>query len=504
MDPVHRWGMNRSRWFAAMVAALLLTRSSPSLATPPPPPPPDDADDTHIIAFNTNPASRYPNCQYASAGDIVVNIPVARYVGATDANGYLLDVATLVSRGVVSATAHLRMPAGDIDFNTLPPSDGRPNERDRVLFNGHDLGYLHGAQQIWEYNDFTIPIEWVRFGSIGSPATNELRIQIDVLHEGFWCMSLDWVRLSFQAMAPIVFVHGIHPAPAMWSSFASKLSQMEIPYNSGISLDPDGTIRGNASLLAGQLSSVLSAYGTNKCHIVAHSKGGLDTWMCLGLGLVPGLKVESVTTLSTPYHGSVLSQLQKIAIQNTTGRFASDNPDLLQLLVAGVYLHALGVVADRPGVDDLQPHVTDGILAQAVPSGLTTWYSAGADADLDNDGDIGFLEAYPLNSYFGIPVPGADGIANLAYHTLGNAAELNSTLTTINGGAEYWDLVTVKTPNQGFLLNDIAVTASSAHCPIGTSLGILDKNHGSIYTGQDVLDLILGNLQNQFPLPAVD
>lgn len=67
--------------------------------------------------------------------------------------------------------------------------------------------------------------------------------------------------------------------------------------------DAWATVETNSAVLALRVMEVLDETGAEKLHIIAHSKGGLDArYMVSSLGMAP--YVASLTTVSTPHHGS--------------------------------------------------------------------------------------------------------------------------------------------------------------------------------------------------------
>lgn len=130
--------------------------------------------------FNTDPAA-----------PLTISVPVNRYVGPVNANGFLTDAQALIDKGIIPATIDIIMPAFDVDVNGSPPP-----EQDGVVFNGQRLGILNGDNQIWLLNSFSVDVTQVKFpASPGGTATNTVVIQIDELSTGRWCTSIDWVAL---------------------------------------------------------------------------------------------------------------------------------------------------------------------------------------------------------------------------------------------------------------------------------------------------------------------
>ena len=66
--------------------------------------------------------------------------------------------------------------------------------------------------------------------------------------------------------------------------------------------DAWGTVKQNSQQLAYSISEVIERTGAKKLHIIAHSKGGLDSRYCIHMRGVAD-QVASLVTLSTPNHG---------------------------------------------------------------------------------------------------------------------------------------------------------------------------------------------------------
>lgn len=120
---------------------------------------------------------------------------------------------------------------------------------------------------------------------------------------------------------PVVLVHGLaaktFPFLNAFGSIPRFLQEkglkIYVPNPDGV-----GTIAGNARQLQAEIESICQTEGCEKVNLIAHSKGGLDArYMICALSMHP--KVASLTTLSTPHHGSRLSatllQLPKWVLQ---------------------------------------------------------------------------------------------------------------------------------------------------------------------------------------------
>lgn len=325
-------------------------------------------------------------CTFRRGGPLVIHLPIRRFVGETNPNGTLKDPGVLANLGVISRTAHLRMPVYDVD------SDGNPNdpsvspEVDRVMFNGKYAGDLSGVTDEWKENEFTIQMEWIKFPVRGGPpADNVIEIYIDQANsvEEQWCTAVDWAKLEFQAVAPVFLVHGLFAQSGTWvPAFTQFLTDQRIPHSADINLNPVGSIRWNGYLLGLRLQALADEFGAKKCHIVAHSKGGLDTRAYLNSLYDPErLKVLTVHTLSTPHLGTPVADVGAI-LAVVLGRGTS----VLKL-----------VQALAPALLDLTTFKVAlfNLFNPGVPPG-TAFYSYGADADLNHNRFISVDEAQEL------------------------------------------------------------------------------------------------------------
>lgn len=67
--------------------------------------------------------------------------------------------------------------------------------------------------------------------------------------------------------------------------------------------DSNASIEDNGAFIARRIEEILTETGAEKVNIIAHSKGGLDVRYAIStLGM--GDRVASLTTMSTPHHGS--------------------------------------------------------------------------------------------------------------------------------------------------------------------------------------------------------
>ena len=325
-------GDRRQKQEAPAAALTQPTTASAVHSSPFPTPTPTD---TRFVVDDGYPGLD-TDCTFRSEGSLKFKVSVKRYVGELNGDGTLADPQELITNGVVSEFATLRMPAFDVDFDGVP--DVLP-ERDRILFNGEPVGnlegdaYLRGLNANWIMNEYKIPIRLVRFGEKGTngneptPGENEIEILIDQANvetgEEPWCTSIDWASLEFKAMAPVVMIPGNGVCKEFFNGdyrcngqpegagFVQPFQSQSIPYDNSIDLSTPKRIQENAAILLEQVPRVAREFGAKWVHLVGHSKGGLDARDFLTkIPKDPAtgesvLGVLSLTTLSAPHHGSV-------------------------------------------------------------------------------------------------------------------------------------------------------------------------------------------------------
>lgn len=108
---------------------------------------------------------------------------------------------------------------------------------------------------------------------------------------------------------PVVLVHGMMVKDfSFWPAFRGITDflrkQNVTVYTSN--QDGLGSVSSNAAQLKEEILAILAKEGCDKVNLIAHSKGGVDArFMISKLGMEQN--VASLTTLSTPHHGSGLS-----------------------------------------------------------------------------------------------------------------------------------------------------------------------------------------------------
>ncbi len=431
------------------------------------------------------------------------------------------------------------MPAYDIDSDQ--------GEVDEVYFNGHKIGTLQGSDGTWQENEFTIPIEWVKFptakgsaitGQMQPPvaAENEIQINIDTKGEG-WCASIDWAEIRLKAMAPLVLIHGIGANPqADWEEkpgVAKELASMGIPFEHRIEIGPNNTIfsrvddkdkviEGNATLLEREIYRIATSFGVQKVHIVGHSKGGLDSRGYLARNYHPEkVKVLSLYTLSSPHHGSVLADISVLArdknlrlVEGGSVEAQEGDSEMKIFLKADSLLVFTAGGPQLPGLRDLQTNSAKDFNRETSIPDTVKFYTCGADADLDGDGNISDVEADP---FFPPNIPfvfNRSEAATTAYHLLRDV----STVRFLVGTRERLNIfpfpptqedvnevVRVRTTKQ---INDLAVTDTSSKLGNEQHFGPnrndpsklwLQKNHRN-FKNPETMDKVLERIRTDFPV----
>ena len=111
---------------------------------------------------------------------------------------------------------------------------------------------------------------------------------------------------------PVVLVHGIiaHDRRSFlnfWGRIPKIYGKKGIKVYLG-NTDSWGSYDSNAKILKSTIEKILLKTKTEKVNIIAHSKGGIDSrYLIWNHGF--GDKVASLTTISTPHHGSALADL---------------------------------------------------------------------------------------------------------------------------------------------------------------------------------------------------
>jgi pimeloyl-ACP methyl ester carboxylesterase len=126
---------------------------------------------------------------------------------------------------------------------------------------------------------------------------------------GTWYVGTDpsWVD---PAKAPIVFIHGYNSSASVWwdGNDMYETARANGYQTAFIDLYPEKDMWENGAMLAGKLRQIYEYFGNKKLVVVGHSKGGVDTQTAL-VHYGAHQYVSNVITLSSPHHGTQLSNL---------------------------------------------------------------------------------------------------------------------------------------------------------------------------------------------------
>jgi hypothetical protein len=312
-------------------------------------------------------------------------------------------------------------------------------------------------------------------------------------------------QLSFEAMAPTVLVTGCCGEkddfwynPRVFSTMGDRFKTRKIPFTTRRLETANGMLRGSieegARELSCQVVSAARQFGVQWVHLVAHSKGGLnsrqllDTWgtgtRCGPWMLSQNIGVLSLTTLDTPHEGSVGGTI--VGHMAATARASN----LFQLGGAVVR----GIMFDRKANEDQLHSMSDLSVAKVMefdldhlspPTSLTIRgvtksvrrAALVSDANFDpapggtdlTDGNGNVTRFYERQ----ITVAESGGFApeksifieNLALQAIYNAmgTTTDATYTDITGqfGGRAYRIINPVPNQRQFLLNDGVVTVSS-------------------------------------------
>ena len=113
-------------------------------------------------------------------------------------------------------------------------------------------------------------------------------------------------RMGDKLKYPLLLVHGMGFRDSRrlnyWGRIPARLEAMGCRVYYG-GQDSNGTIEANGAFLAERIREITEEAGVSRLHVIAHSKGGLDMRYAIStLGMAES--VASLTTISTPHHGS--------------------------------------------------------------------------------------------------------------------------------------------------------------------------------------------------------
>jgi len=400
------------------------------------------------------------------------------------------------------------MPGFDVDFDATPPPPFQP-ERDRVLFNGQPLGFLQGVNNAWVLNSFEIPIGRLRFPARGAngvaptPVNNDIVIEIDTANtDEVWCTAVDWAALSMKALSPLVLIHGNGSNGGFYErqGFNATLRARRVAFDNSINM-PTDFIAPHGALLDRLIPAIVKSFGVDSVHLVAHSKGGLDSRDYLARyqpARDADFKVLSLSTLSTPHNGSVLADL---LIAYETAAASSS------FVSFSGFPGMTAAMARTLTPDNGTRNLTTGFVAAfngsnvgALPA-ANVFNTIAADADTNGNAIDSTPDEYlelrtestALTRVHNLSTAGSRGIVDATYQILRNSAAVSITYTTRSLGPISVTTSTVSSvPVTTPLGNDTLVTLSSAR-GVGSVAGRVSnsfsftgaagRNHSNVANG---------------------
>ena len=477
--------LDRFHRLSLALLAGMLAAAAVQARTSSPFPPPQEKLGTYVINAG---AGLDTGCTYRGGGPLVIRLTLPKVVNDTQLNsdGTLKDAAAMVRNRVLSAQATLRFPVFDIDDKAVTDGTFAP-EVDLVTFNGRFKKVLAGFNNTWTDDSIVVPIEELKFGQ-----ANELRIDIDTANAGrgeYWCMAVDWVAIEFEVAAPYVLAHGISSGADTWEGASAvgvldtldRRGVLYTRFSLGTGQSGNGSVAANARELNTEIDNWLRPLKADRVHVIAHSKGGLDTQHLQALA--PAFKLLSLSTLSTPHLGSVaadLSIIQKTDADDKINSGADPNGYALSYVDTWTF----GGGPQLPGLRDLTTYRATTALASGLLGNIASTFTFGANADLNGDNELSNAEASGL-----FPAPTFTGHgARRAWLVLRDFSAAPMALTTVPG--RFWGTRTVLTYNTIVAPapqpNDIVVTQTSANPGYGTSLGNVMANHSTVKSGANV------------------
>ena len=172
--------------------------------------------------------------------------------------------------------------------------------------------------------------------------------------------------MSAKLKYPVLLLHGMgfrdHKLLGYWGRIPKALEDTGCLVYFGYQ-DSNAGIETNGEFLAKRICQITEETGAKKVNIIAHSKGGLDARYAIS-SLHMDEKVASLTTISTPHHGSkTMDKLMKFPRPLMKfGCFCTDcvyrllgdkNPNTYQCLVAFTTTSAAAFNGNNPDCDGI-------------------------------------------------------------------------------------------------------------------------------------------------------
>lgn len=452
-------------------------------------------------------------CTYRGGGPLVVQIKVPAPVNDSmlDADGRIQSgkLAKLIADKVVGPRVKVSFPVYDIDDKAITDGTYQP-EVDRLSWNGEFIQTLSGFNNTWVNDSFEIDIAKVKFAGhkVAQGAVNEFKVDIDTANtDEYWCMSIDWVGVEFEAAYPFVLAHGIAANRDTWlqadaPGVIAEMDKAGVLYERFSTANPNGAVATNAVDLKAQIQGYLDTYKAKKVNLIVHSKGGLDSQALAAIS-APAFEVLSLGTLSTPHRGSVVADLTMLqrAVASIYTNNGSDPNGFAQSFVSSTVAgmaSGFGAGPQPPGLIDLTTTASNNAIAAGIRGNVGNTYTIGADAgpmcaSAPTNGQID-----PMNPISNVPLLGSYTYhaLRLAYQSIcsyASAVQLSfEVLPSFDPSVPPITVLTyatVATPAAN--PNDVVVGFTSANPGWGTPLGNnASTNHSTVKNAGNVRKIL--------------
>ena len=336
-------------------------------------------------------------------------VPVQRFVGAIDANGYLTDETfrTLFERGFIAerATITLRVRARDsspgqqVSNYILPVTSATKvwvNEQEARFLRdrGEPITYSLNDSTRWRIVEYEVDMRKIRFSNRGAAtndldelptvAENSIRAQFPFV-TGFECYAIADATITIRVVSPVVLVHGINSNAEFWNVWGTRdnlvarglIVAVVDQHQEGGRLYPDPDRGGELVILRREIAkpehpkvqenlnrvatNLARSTGAAGVHFYCYSKGGLDTFHLLVstpsfmLPMKQASLVQptalSVTTVATPHLGSPVADL--ISLRDKQRRMTAFGPTLMSEQGKGFFRAPGGASLDGYTLADL-------------------------------------------------------------------------------------------------------------------------------------------------------
>lgn len=296
-------------------------------------------------------------------------------------------------------------------------------------------------------------------------------------------MAIDWVAVEFQAAAPYALLHGINDDATCWENdnapgVLAAMDDYGVLYRR-FGTGKNGAVAANAADLRTQINNWLTSIKSDRLHLVAHSKGGLDAQMIQALD--PPFKILSLSTFSTPHLGSAVADVDAIRRANADDK-VENGTDPGGLVVAYLDSGAVGFASlvrkspQPPGMDDLTTYAATAALGAGQRGNVSSTFSIGASADLNANNALedGEIDPYPSVARGGL---------RTSWGIIRDVVSVVSVGTrTVSG--RLWGTRTVldyRTTPGGPFPNDIVVSVFSANPGFATTIqASFGSNHARV------------------------